>query len=87
MCPTTRGNTNFAMEPTIFMTNGLTDFIEQVFQLDNQDFVACMEGFAIQGLKGIVFQSGMSAFVLMPHNMCRCRKKSHKTYGAPISCL
>ena len=69
MCFVTRGNTNFAMEPIILMTNGLTDFIEQVFQLDNQDFVACMEGFAIQGLKGIVFGSGMSAFALTSHNM------------------
>jgi len=69
MCFVTWGNTNFAMEPIIFTTSGLTDFIEQVFQLNNQDFVACMEGFAIQGLKGNLFQLAISAITLTLHNV------------------
>ena len=40
------------MEPITFSTEGLNDFIEQVFHVDNQDFVTWMEGFAMQGLKG-----------------------------------
>jgi len=52
MCFVTRGSTNFSMEPITFSTEGLNDFIEQVFHVDNQDFVARMEGFAVQGLKG-----------------------------------
>ena len=52
MCFVTCGSMAFSMEPIIFLTDGLNDFIEQVFHIDNQDFVVQMEGFAVQGLKG-----------------------------------
>ena len=52
MCFITRGSTAFSMEPIIFSTDRLNDFIEQVFHIDNQDFVTRVEGFAVQGLKG-----------------------------------
>jgi len=38
-----------------YATEGVEHFISEVLKIDNTDFIRKMEGFAIQGLKGMPF--------------------------------
>ena len=49
---TTRGTTDMSMRGIAFCTDGVQNFLEGVMKTDTQDFVAKMEGFAVQGIKG-----------------------------------
>jgi hypothetical protein len=49
----TRGTTDLPLRGVIFATEGVQDFMGSAMSIDNQDLVGKMEGFAIQGMKGI----------------------------------
>ncbi|KAG1747011.1 hypothetical protein EDD22DRAFT_981916 [Suillus occidentalis] len=49
---TTRGSTDLALRGIIFATEGVNDFMESTMNIDNQDLVSKMEGYAIQGMRG-----------------------------------
>jgi hypothetical protein len=48
----TRGSTDTPLKAVSFATAGTDEFLESVFKIDEHNFLARMEGFAIQGLKG-----------------------------------
>jgi hypothetical protein len=50
---TTRGSTNMPLQGISFSTSGVENFLEGALKTDTQDFLGRMEGFAIQGVKGI----------------------------------
>jgi hypothetical protein len=52
---TTRGSTDFPLRGVSFATKGVEDFLEHGLKTDEQDFIGKMEGFAIQGVKGLFF--------------------------------
>ena len=52
---TTRGTTDLPLRGVAFATKGVENFLEHALKTDEQDFVGKMEGFAIQGVKGLVF--------------------------------
>jgi hypothetical protein len=37
-----------------FTTEGVEDFLEGAMKMDMQDFIGKMEGFAVQGVKGML---------------------------------
>ncbi|KAG1802711.1 uncharacterized protein HD556DRAFT_1429513 [Suillus plorans] len=49
---TTRGSTDLPLRGIAFATEGVDDFMESVMNIDNQEFVTKMEGFALRGLCG-----------------------------------
>ena len=49
----TCGITNLSMRSIAFATEGVNNFMGGVMGIDTQDFLNKMEGFAIQGIKGI----------------------------------
>ncbi|KAG1770314.1 hypothetical protein EV702DRAFT_1181649 [Suillus placidus] len=49
---TMRGSTDLALRGIIFATEGVDDFMESTMNIDNQDLVSKMEGYAIQGMRG-----------------------------------
>ncbi|KAH7922382.1 hypothetical protein BV22DRAFT_974595, partial [Leucogyrophana mollusca] len=49
---TTCGTTDLPLRGLAFATPGIEDFMPIVMNMDTQDFVTKMEGFAIQGIKG-----------------------------------
>lgn len=50
---TTRGSTDLPLRGISFATEGVDEFMSSVMNIDNQDLVSKMEGFAVQGMKGI----------------------------------
>ncbi|KAG1778325.1 hypothetical protein EV702DRAFT_1196329 [Suillus placidus] len=48
---TTRGSTDLALRGIIFATEGVDNFMESTMNIDNQDLVSKMEGYAIQGMR------------------------------------
>jgi hypothetical protein len=51
-CP---GTSDLALRLMSFATECLEEFLTQVLNIDEQDFMAKMEGFALQCLTGIVY--------------------------------
>jgi hypothetical protein len=51
---TTRGSTDLPLRGIAFATEGVEEFMSSVMNIDNQDLVSKMEGFAIQGMKGML---------------------------------
>jgi hypothetical protein len=49
----TRGTTDFALNGVSFATEGVADFMSTTVKIDEQDFVHRLEGYALNGLKGI----------------------------------
>ena len=49
----TRGSTDTPLNGTCFTTPGVEDFLPSVLKLDKLEFLARMDGYAIQGLKGM----------------------------------
>ena len=49
---TTRGSTDLPLRGITFATEGVGEFMTSVMNIDNQDFVGKMEGFAIRGIRG-----------------------------------
>jgi hypothetical protein len=49
----TRGSTDLPLRGVTFATEGVDDFMEGGMKIDSQDFVGKMEGFAVQGIKGL----------------------------------
>jgi hypothetical protein len=49
---TTRGSTDLPLRGITFATEGVEEFMASVMNIDNQDFVGKMEGFAIRGIRG-----------------------------------
>lgn len=47
-----RGSTDLPLRGVAFTTEGVDEFMGSVMNIDNQDFVSKMEGFAVQGMKG-----------------------------------
>ena len=45
------------LRPVAFATDGVEHFLEGVIKTDTQDFLGKMEGFAVQGVKGINISS------------------------------
>lgn len=60
---TTRGTTDMPLTAVAFVTDGVENFLEGVIKTDTQDFLGKMEGFAVQGVKGINISS--KHFVLL----------------------
>jgi len=52
---TTRGSTDLPLRGIAFATEGVDDFMESVMNVDNQEFVSKMEGFAFRGIRGKFF--------------------------------
>ncbi|KAG1894163.1 uncharacterized protein F5891DRAFT_961964 [Suillus fuscotomentosus] len=50
---TTRGSTDLLLRGVTFATKGVQHFMSSVMGIDNQDLVSKMEGFAVQGMKGL----------------------------------
>jgi len=48
----TRGSTDLAMQSTLFATPGVDNFLEGAIKIYSQDFIAKLEGFALQGVVG-----------------------------------
>ena len=46
-------STDLPLNGVAFMTEGVGDFMTSVMGIDNQDLLSKMEGFAIQGMKGM----------------------------------
>jgi hypothetical protein len=51
---TTRGSTDLPLRGVTYATEGVDNFLEGAMKIDTQDFVGKMEGFAIQGVKGLL---------------------------------
>ncbi|KAF8834718.1 hypothetical protein BDN67DRAFT_872571, partial [Paxillus ammoniavirescens] len=51
---TTRGMTDLPLWGIPFATEGVEDFMGMVMGVDTQDLVSKMEGFAVQGIRGVV---------------------------------
>jgi hypothetical protein len=49
-----RSTTDMLMRGAFFMTSGVENFLEGVMRTDTQDFLGKMEGFAVQGIQGII---------------------------------
>ncbi|KAG1792380.1 hypothetical protein EV424DRAFT_1280151, partial [Suillus variegatus] len=49
---TTRGSTDLPLRGVAFATEGVDEFMSSVMNIDNQDLISKMEGFAVQGMKG-----------------------------------
>src|SRR5712691_6426065 len=54
---TTRGTTDMPLRAVAFTTNGVEHFLEGVIKTNTQDFLGKMEGFTVQGMKGINISS------------------------------
>jgi hypothetical protein len=67
----TRGTTDFTLNGVSFATEGVADFMSTTIKIDEQDFVHRLEGYALNGLKGIYYLS------LLSHNSlyARCGAK------------
>ena len=52
MCHVIRGGSDFTFPPITFWTDGIASFLQQVYNIDEQDFVAKLEGYAVHGLRG-----------------------------------
>jgi len=52
---TTRGSTDLPLRGLTFATEGVEEFMGSVMNIDNQDLVSKMEGFAIRGMCGGFF--------------------------------
>jgi hypothetical protein len=50
---TTRGSTDLPLRGVSFATEGVQTFMGSVMGIDGQDLVSKMEGFAVQGIKGL----------------------------------
>jgi hypothetical protein len=48
----TRGSTDLPLRGIAFATEGVEEFMPSVMNIDNQDLISKMEGFAVQGMKG-----------------------------------
>ncbi|KAI6045904.1 hypothetical protein EDC04DRAFT_2558879 [Pisolithus marmoratus] len=53
MLYTTHGSTDLPLHRVAFATEGIENFMGTMMHIDNQDLVSKMEGFAIQGIKGV----------------------------------
>jgi hypothetical protein len=49
----TCGTTDMPLVPVAFTTDGVNNFLEGALRTNTQDFLGKMEGFAIQGVKGM----------------------------------
>ena len=45
--------TDLPMRGNSYATEGVEHFVSEVLKMDNTDFVGKMEGFAVQGLRGM----------------------------------
>ena len=50
----TCGSTDVLLCGFAFVTKGINKFMEEVMNIDKQDLISKMEGFAIQGIKGLL---------------------------------
>lgn len=50
-------STNFVMNGQYFAINGVSNFISNALKMDPQDLVTKFEGYALQGLVGVCFDS------------------------------
>lgn len=48
-----RGTTDLPMRGVVFATPGVQNFLEGTMKIDPQDFLAKMEGFAVQGIHSL----------------------------------
>ena len=48
-----RGTTDLPLRGVVFTTPGVENFLEGTMKIDTQDFLAKMEGFAVQGIHGL----------------------------------
>jgi hypothetical protein len=56
----------------IFATEGVNDFMTSVMNIDDQDLVSKMEGFAIQGMRGEFIAIAIFFTVRYLHYLGRC---------------
>lgn len=52
---TTRSSSDVALKNLYFTTPGVKDFMEMTLKIDPNQFLAKMEGYAINGLKGMSY--------------------------------
>ncbi|KAI5989961.1 hypothetical protein EDD15DRAFT_2198310 [Pisolithus albus] len=78
----TRGTTDLPLRGIAFTTDGVADFVGSVMGIDTQDLVSKMEGFAIQGIKGVAenHQQHISNIHMALHNIINC--KLHEFFHA-----
>src|SRR6267142_2949628 len=57
MLLTMRGTTDMPLRAVAFATDGVEHFLKGTMKTDTQDFLGKMEGFAVQGMKGINISS------------------------------
>ena len=48
------GSTELSIHGITFATEGAKNFMESIIKIDDQDLVSKLEGFAVQGVQGIV---------------------------------
>jgi hypothetical protein len=58
---TTWGSTDLPLRGVTFATEGVEDFLEGGMKTNKQDFIGKMEGFAIQGVKGMFWYFSIPA--------------------------
>jgi hypothetical protein len=49
----TCGSTDLPLHGVAFTTEGVDEFMSFTMNIDNEDLISKMEGFAIQGMKGL----------------------------------
>jgi hypothetical protein len=64
----TRGTTDMSMRAVAFSTEGVKNFLEGAMKADTQHFLSKMEGFVIQGIKGLEINVCFCFVSLMQQN-------------------
>jgi hypothetical protein len=76
---TTHGSTDLPLNGIVFTTEGVGEFMSSVMGIDHQDLVNKMEGFAIQGIKGIFLSLKCFSDDAFIFRKLRCSCKSPAT--------
>jgi hypothetical protein len=71
---TVHGSTDLPLRGVMFATEGVDEFMASVMNVDNQDLISKIKGFAVQGIKGSLCLISLCLFLIVN----RFRKKLSK---------
>lgn len=80
----TRGTTDFTLNGVSFATEGVADFMSTTVKIDEQDFVHRLEGYALNGLKGIYYPSPLSHDSLYTQVWCKTVNSACQVLGRKL---
>ncbi|KAG1839894.1 hypothetical protein DFJ58DRAFT_627185, partial [Suillus subalutaceus] len=72
----TRGSTDLALRGITFNTEGVDNFMESMMNIDSQDLMSKMEGYAMQGMQGKFF--GLDISTSNTYDLMAGAAKSHQ---------